>query len=139
MGVSCIVVGVDGTPPSLRALAMAVGVASRERGSVHACFVSRTTVPAVGLAVGVVPVVPGDEEEGGSEVGQLVREELDRAGVAGDFTLCSGDVGREIEALADAYHADLVVVGRSRHPALHLGGVPRRLLGSGRWPVLVVP
>ena len=48
-------------------------------------------------------------------------------------------MARELEALAEACHADLIVVGRSRHPALHLGGVPRRLLAMGRRPVLVVP
>jgi len=116
---------------------MAVGVASREKGSVHACFVSHTPVPAVGLAVGIAPVVL-DEDDGG-ELSRAVREELDRAGVVGDFTMCDGDVGREIEAFAEAHHADLIVVGRSRHPALHLGGVPRRLLNCGRWPLLVVP
>jgi nucleotide-binding universal stress UspA family protein len=138
LAVSSIVVGVDGTAASLRALAMAVGVASREKSFVHACFVSHTTVPAMGLAVGIAPMLP-DEEEDGGDLGRTVREELERAGVRGEFTICTGDVGREIEVLADGCHADLIVVGRSRHQALHVGGVPRRLLATGRWPVLVVP
>lgn len=137
MAVSSIVVGVDGTPPSLRALAMAVGVASREKGFVHGCYVSHTPVPAIGLAVGIAPM-PLDDDDGG-ELGRTVCEELERAGVEGEFTTLTGEVGREIEVLADGCHADLIVVGRSRHQALHLGGVPRRLLSTGRWPVLVVP
>jgi len=53
--------------------------------------------------------------------------------------LDEGDRHDFLETLAEACHADLIVVGRSRHPALHLGGVPRRLLAMGHRPVLVVP
>jgi nucleotide-binding universal stress UspA family protein len=41
--------------------------------------------------------------------------------------------------VASGCRADLIVVGRSRHPALHLGGVPRKLLAMGHRPVLIVP
>ena len=51
--------------------------------------------------------------------------------MVGEFNERSGDVARELETLAEACHADLIVVGRSRHPALHLGGVPRRRPGHG--------
>jgi nucleotide-binding universal stress UspA family protein len=136
--VRSIVVGIDGSETSWRAFAMAVGVARRDHGAVHACFVAHTPMPAVGLAGPIAPLEPGIDDDGG-DLGRSVREELARAGVAGDFMWCTGDVGRVLEVLADACHADLIVVGRSRHPTLHLGGVPRRLLAMGRRPVLVVP
>jgi nucleotide-binding universal stress UspA family protein len=138
VALSSIVVGVDGSATSWRALAMAVGIARREQGSVHACYVAHTPIPAVGLAVPIAPLETGTEEDGG-ELGRSVCEELRQAGVAGEFSFRSGDVGRELELLANACQADLIVVGRSRHPALHLGGVPRRLLAMGKRPVLVVP
>ncbi|HTW08382.1 MAG TPA: universal stress protein [Acidimicrobiales bacterium] len=137
VALASIIVGVDGTDPSWRALAMAIGVASRERGRVHACFVYHIPIPADGFVLAAPAVDLTPEEEG--ELGKTVREELELAGVSGDFTIRSGEIGHELEALADACRGDLIVVGRSRHPTLHLGGVPRQLLTKGRWPVLVVP
>ena len=136
MAVSSIVVGVDGTDPSWRALAMAIGVGRREQATIHVCYVAHMPVPAVGLGVSLAVIDP-DGDTG--DLGRSVCSELSEAGASGDFSIRVGDVGHELELLAEACHADLIVVGRSRHPALHLGGVPRRLLNSGRWPVLVVP
>jgi len=133
-----VVVGIDGSNTSWRAFAMAVGIARRDRGSVHACFVSHTPAPAE-LAVFAVPVPALVDDEGAADLGKEVAAELNSAGVGGDFACRKGDVARELEALAASCQADLIVVGRSRHPALHLGGVPRKLLAMGRRPVLIVP
>lgn len=110
-------------------MAMAVGMAARYGAHVHACLVFQ-------VAFSVPVPVLGEE---GEEMARQVAEELSRAGVAGELTCRNGDVAQELEALAEACRADVIVVGRSRHPALHLGGVPRRLLAMGRHPVLVVP
>jgi nucleotide-binding universal stress UspA family protein len=59
--------------------------------------------------------------------------------VEGLFSCLDGDIASELEAQAERCRADLVVVRRSRHPALRLGGVPRKLLAMGDRPVLVVP
>lgn len=120
-----------------RAFAMAVGVAGREQGWVHACFVSHTPAGAELAALGVP--VPPVVDYNGEDLGRQVSEELVRSGVGGEFECRKGDVARELESLAESCQADLIVVGRSRHPALHLGGVPRKLLAMGRRPVLVVP
>ena len=40
MGIRSLVVGIDGSETSYRAFAMAVTLAVREQGCVHACFVS---------------------------------------------------------------------------------------------------
>ncbi len=133
-----VVVGVDGSMTSWRALAMAVGFAGREHGAVHACFVSHTPAPAE-LAVFALPVPVFVDDEGAADLGRAVADELCHAGVTGDFVCRKGDVARELESVATACHADLIVVGRSRHPALHLGGVPRKLLAMGHRPVLIVP
>lgn len=133
-----IIVGLDGSPASWRAFWLALGVAEREKAFIHACFVFHVPAPAAAdFLVQPAPGLAPDEDRG--ELAQRVTEELQAAGIEGKFTCLEGDVARELEALADRCRADLLVVGRSRHPALHLGGVPRRLLATGRRPVLVVP
>jgi nucleotide-binding universal stress UspA family protein len=134
-----VVVGVDGSETSWRALAVAADVASRYQGAVHACFVWALTATEerAGFSAAPLSSVEGDGDD--ERLGQAVIKELRDAGVEGDFSQREGEIARELEALASASDAELIVVGRSRHPALHLGGVPRRLLAMGHRLVLVVP
>lgn len=133
-----IVVGMDGSPSSWRAFWLALGVAEREKAFIHACFVFHVPGPVFGPMTEPVPGLSPEDEEGG-QLGRKATEELRTAGVDGKFTIVAGDIAQELEALAARCHADILVVGRSRHPALHLGGVPRKLLAMGHRPVLVVP
>jgi nucleotide-binding universal stress UspA family protein len=133
-----LVVGIDGSTPSWRALSMAVGIAARYSARVNACYVWHTPAP-VEAAVFAAPMIPVFGEDDASDLGRQVKEELEAAGVEGEFFCLSGEVSQELERLAERRRADIIVVGRSRHAALHLGGVPRRLLAMGHRPVLVVP
>lgn len=134
-----IVVGVDGSTTSWRAFSLAVCVAKSHGARVRACLVWHTPA-SLEMAAFAMPVLPVlEDEQDGGEVARQVREELALAGVEGDLSCREGDIAHELEVLAEACRADLIVVGRSRHPALHLGGVPRRMLAMGRRPVLVVP
>ena len=129
MAIRSIVVGTDGSDPSYRGFAMAVGLAVREQGCVHACFVSHVPgAAALGGFFAPVPLVSDAESD--EHLAQFVTQELGQASVRGDFTCRSGEVAAELEQLAEDCKADLVVVGRSAHPALHLGGVPRQLLAQ---------
>jgi nucleotide-binding universal stress UspA family protein len=133
-----IVVGLDGSASSWRAFSLALGMAQREKAVVDVCFVFHVPAPTgAGFVVQPVPGLAPDED--GGELGRQATEELQAAGVEGKFTCLEGDVAHELEAFAERCRADMLVVGRSRHPALHLGGAPRRLLAMGRRPVLVVP
>jgi nucleotide-binding universal stress UspA family protein len=124
MAIKSIVVGTDGSETSYRAFAMAVGFAVREQGCVHACFVAHVPgAAALGGFLAPVPLVTYPESD--DRLASFVTEELGQAA--------------ELELLAVSYKADLVVVGRSAHPHLHLGGVPRQLLARGHFPILVVP
>jgi len=134
-----VVVGFDGSTTSWRALCMAIGVAHGQEACVHACYVSHRPVTAELVPMSLPDAFFDDEEGGCAELRAQVFEELARAGARGEFVHADGDVARELEAVAEACSADMIVVGRSRHPAVHLGGVPRRLLAIGRRPVLVVP
>ena len=92
---------------------------------------------ALGGFLAPVPLVTYPESD--DRLASFVTEELGQAHVGGDFTCCSGEVAAELELLAVSCKADLVVVGRSAHPHLHLGGVPQQLLARGHFPILVVP
>ena len=118
---------------------MAIGMARRWEGcTIRICYVSQVTVSAQ-LGAIVMPISPLSGANEAGELKQAVSDELARYSVAGEFNERSGDVARELESLAESCHGDLIVLGRSRHPALHLGGIPRRVLAMGRRPVLVVP
>jgi nucleotide-binding universal stress UspA family protein len=110
----------------------------REQGCVHACFVVHVPAAAtLGGSFAPVPLV--DDAESDDRLAGFVTEELGQAHVDGDFTCRTGEVSAQLELLAESCKADLIVVGRSAHPYLHLGGVPRQLLARGRFPILVVP
>jgi nucleotide-binding universal stress UspA family protein len=133
-----IVIGFDGSPASWRAFFFALGIAQRERAFIHVSFVYHVPAPAAVAPLTVPPPRLLMDEDGG-ELERQATAELSVAGVEGVFASLDGDIASELEAQAERCRADLVVVGRSRHPTLHLGGVPRKLLAMGHRPVLVVP
>jgi nucleotide-binding universal stress UspA family protein len=139
MTVRNIVVGVDGSDASGRALQVAIDVARRYEGAVHACFVWALTATEQRAGFSAAPFSAAEGDRDIEQLGPAVVKELAGAGAKGDFCSREGEIGGELEALASSWDAELIVVGRSRHPALHLGGVPRHLLAMGRRPVLVVP
>jgi len=133
-----LVVGIDGSTTSWRALSMAAGIAARYDAQAHACYVSHVPV-SVDMAAFALPVAPFLDGDDGADLCRQVAKEVEDSGARVDFTCRKGDVAQELEALAESFQADVIVVGRSDHPALHLGGVPRKLLAMGHRPVLVVP
>jgi nucleotide-binding universal stress UspA family protein len=127
-------VGVDGSESSDHALCFAIGLAARERCRVSGCFVS--SLPVVTYPAGVIPV---DYEAWVTELQKRFNDELERADVNGFFYQRTGDVVVELKRIANEQVADVIAVGRTRNPHLHVGSVPRRLLGTPRQPVLIVP
>jgi nucleotide-binding universal stress UspA family protein len=95
------------------------------------------TEERAGFSAAPVSAPEGGRE--GEDLGTQVLKTLHDAGAMGDFTQREGEIARELESLAAITAAQLIVVGRSHHPALHLGGVPRHLLAGGERLVLVVP
>jgi nucleotide-binding universal stress UspA family protein len=55
------------------------------------------------------------------------------------MVVAHGDPAEELERVADACRADLMVVGRSMGMHMLASSVPRRLLHRAHRPVLVVP
>ena len=140
MATTSIVVGIDDSDASRRALAAAVQLAARQRGRIHACYVAHIPASvALGTFAGPAMPVEDDLDEAVEQLRQLVTEELGKAEVGGEFVWRQGDVATELQGLVAALQADLIVVGRSAHPHLHIGNVPSRLITTGGCPVLVVP
>jgi nucleotide-binding universal stress UspA family protein len=135
MGIVSVVVGIDGTESSDHAMHFAIGLAARESARLTACFVSHPLI--VTYPVGLVPV---DFEAYATALDDKFADALEMAGVCGGcFYHRKGDAVVELKRLADEQHADIIAVGRSRHPHLHVGSVPRRLLDTSAHAVLIVP
>jgi nucleotide-binding universal stress UspA family protein len=101
---------------------------------VSACFASQS--PIVVYPTGVVPV---DFEAYATALNTQFTDALKVAGVCGRFYHRQGDAVVELKRLANEQFADIIAVGRSRHPHLHVGSVPRRLLDISGHAVLIVP
>jgi nucleotide-binding universal stress UspA family protein len=141
-GPRSIVVGVDGSPASLRAGAYAAGLARRQR--------SRLTVV---FARSLSPTAPTAYDPTGAALtahtGQLdfiereIVEQIERSVWAVDAHLevRTGPTVDVIIAVAEEVRAEAIVVGGSRRIGYFLlrGPVPVRLIRARRWPVIVVP
>jgi len=134
VGIVSVVVGLDGTESSVHAMDFAIGLAARERARLSACFVSHPLI--VAYPVGLIPY---DWDAYATTLDNQFADELELAGICGDFYHRQGDAVVELKRLADEQLADIIAVGRSRHPLLHVGSVPRRLLDISGHAVLIVP
>ena len=138
-GPGVIVVGVDGSPTSLRAGAYAAGLARRQNARVAVVYVQ--AAPAMSA---YAPSAWSSIEETMVEAADEMRAEVEAAarhhGLPVDFHPVRGDAFTEITRLADELRADAVVVGASTRLGHRLiGSLAVRLVQAGRWPVTVVP
>jgi len=118
-----IVVGVDGTPESLRAAAMAARIASAARAqlvAVHAVPV----VPTFSGVVGIEPI-PDFSPELQEQVVRASREQITRAlakiATVQHLEVASGPAPWLIADIARRRRAALIVLGGKRHGALARG------------------
>ena len=101
-----IVVGYDETEPAKRALARAIEIATAFGSTVIV-----TSVAPIIHGRGIGPIDPVDPPELHREELQHAKALLDEHGIAGELDLALGDPADHIAGLAEARHADLVVVG----------------------------
>jgi nucleotide-binding universal stress UspA family protein len=138
-GPSVVVVGVDGSPTSLRAGAYAAGLACRQHARLVVVHV--LTVPVL---ASLAAAQPWPVEETLADVAEEVRREVTaggtQAGVCAEFVVARGEPFAELCRVATELRADTVVVGASAWPGRRLtGSLAVRLVRCGRWPVTVVP
>ncbi|MCZ2846398.1 universal stress protein [Modestobacter sp. VKM Ac-2978] len=138
-GPRVILVGVDGSPTSLRAAAYAAGLARRQRSRLVAVYVGEP--PSM---IGWVPEAQAIAQDAAAQVGEELRRELQSAaehlGIAVELRTAQGDPVTELSRIADELPADAVLVGASEQAGHRvIGSVAVRLVRVGRWPVTVVP
>jgi len=135
-GPSVVVVGVDGSDSSWRALHYAFGLARRQHSTVVAAFAVTTVTTPDGTPLGQA----GWEAEAAAglraDVAALAREYA----VATDFVCCPGEPVLVLASLAAELRADAVVVGASRPFARRVfGSKAVRAVRRLACPVTVVP
>jgi nucleotide-binding universal stress UspA family protein len=139
-----VVVGFDGSDSSWDALYWACGEARRLGGRTVAVFVAGaagTGIEATASAMTGACFVSSDQLA--REWAQQLRGQTKRfaanQGVHLSFINARGDAAAEILRIANAQHADQIVVGRSRKARHRLAGsLGRRLIGRRNAPVVVV-
>lgn len=142
-GPGAIVVGVDGSPTSLRAAAYAAGLARRQHTKLIAVYArtSPTTLLTLadpsGMATSAVLQTQDDLETS-------LRAELNRQaevwGVDARLVVRQGDPLGVLSAVAKETRADALIVGSSTSVGHRIAGsLAVRLVRCGRWPVTVVP
>ena len=142
-GPIAIMVGVDGSEQSMRALAYAVGLARRQRSRLVAVYVRslRAVVLAVGDRTGAaMETYRQAQDEIESELRALFQASA-QWGIDAVLLVSEGDPFSQLCKVAEELHADALIIGA---PSTGLrqrlaGSLAVRLVRSGRWPVTVVP
>jgi nucleotide-binding universal stress UspA family protein len=119
-----LLVAIDGSPASRRAVQMAAQIAMAERASVYVVHVPRT-----------------DEFNAAEDCEQAALRELAQAGVDAHLEIRGGDAADEIVAAAHSTRAGLLVMGsrgRSAVGGLLLGSVSQDVAARATCPVLLV-
>lgn len=139
MGARRIVVGVDGSDGSLRALVWAVGEAHRNGGTVQAVMAYDWPGTEAAMLAGLGPEGERRRSEDilsqaiESARGQFQQVPIETAAVLGDAARKLAEAAR---------NADLLVVGSHGHGRLHnavLGSVSEGCIRHARCPVVVIP
>jgi nucleotide-binding universal stress UspA family protein len=133
-----VVLALDGSDSSDRALECATGLAKAHSSTVHVVHVVELTV---GRGGGRAPI---NEKDIQAKVEGQAKA-LTAAGVKAEFethTVPAGGPAHVIAEVAANAKADLIITGTRGHTAvvgMLLGSVPQRLLHLAHCPVLVVP
>jgi nucleotide-binding universal stress UspA family protein len=140
-----VVVGIDGSDTSWDAFCWACGETRRLGGRAIAVFVGASSGAASATAAsfaGAVAAYGAIQQSMADQAAQLrdqVRAYGHDHGVDVAFVHTQGDTAKELLRVANAGHADLLVVGRSTKARHHLAGsLGRRLVGRRGAPIIVV-
>jgi nucleotide-binding universal stress UspA family protein len=142
-GPSTVVVGVDGSPTSLRAAAYAAGLARRQRTRLIIVYARKqpTAFVSIADATGLVAV---ESMRAQDEVEAQLREALHTQArildIDARLLVRYGDPLTVLCEVATEVRADAVIVGSSASIGHRIAGsIAVRLVRAGRWPVTVVP
>jgi nucleotide-binding universal stress UspA family protein len=143
-GPGAIVVGVDGSPTSLRALAYAAGLSRRQHAQLIAVYVRgplRTPVALSGwVDAGIVAAEAEAQQDMEDEVWTQIASDVTAWGCGARVVVRNGSPLAELRKVAEDSGADTIIVGASsslRHRLF--GSLGRRLLRCKPCPVTIVP
>jgi nucleotide-binding universal stress UspA family protein len=138
-GPSVIVVGVDGSPTSLRAAAYAAGLARRQGAHLVVVFV-RVHPAVVGMSASTASLYSAAQDQLEGELQDQVIGAAKTRGVSVELVIGRGDAFTELTRIATEVRADAVVVGASTRAGHRLAGsMAVKLVRAKRWPVTVLP
>lgn len=134
-----MLVGVDGSPTSDRALAEAFALAPGLRASVCAVTVVKLVAPT-GEQIGATAALEEAADEVAASMREVLRVSSERTGVRAELVVRRGSVLTELVRAADERPVRMVFVGASTSPGHRLiGALAPRIVRVGRWSVTVVP
>lgn len=138
-----VLVGVDDSPVSMRALRTALRAATLTGGVLRAVTVVRDGT--LELALQAVSITPGGAERRRGASGSVLAHAATlaaQAAVPAETQLVEGEPGPTLVEEAHRWSADLIVVGRAERVGLghaYVGEVTSHVLEFAEAPVLVVP
>jgi nucleotide-binding universal stress UspA family protein len=135
-----LVAGVDGSDGAQRALRWCADLAAKTNAHVHAVHVASSTwlLELAALQFDTRPMIDELREKMTGEWTEVLRDRH----LVYTTDVLQGDPATMLLQTAESQHADLVVVGASRHSGLRdelLGGTAHRLVNLAAVPVVVVP
>ncbi len=143
-GPRAIVVGVDGTPTSMRALAYAAGLARRQRAELIVVYVRsplRTPVALSGwVDAAIVAAEVQAQHDAEDDIWAQIADDAKAWGTGARIVARNGNPLRELRKVAEESGADTIIVGASaglRHRLF--GSLGHRLLRRRPCPVTIVP
>ncbi len=139
-GPSTLVVGVDGSDTSWRALYYAFGLARRQRTTVIAVYAVTAPVGAGVYDATIVDAAEQTNRQISDELQSAIRVLAGDYGVRTEFLSRPGDAVRTLTVIAAERHADALIIGAS-HALIHrlLGSKAVRAVRKRPCPVTVVP
>ena len=143
-GPRAIVVGVDGTPTSMRALAYAAGLARRQRAELIVVYVRsplRTPVALSGwVDAAIVAAEVQAQHDAEDDIWAQIADDAKAWGTGARIVARDGNPLHELRRVAEESGADTIIVGASaglRHRLF--GSLGHRLLRRRPCPVTIVP
>lgn len=139
-----IIVAIDGSEASQKALDTACGLAKTYDAELHLIHSPQveTTAIAVGYSVVDIPVTPEQIAEAGKEVmDAAVAHATELVGKAPEATIADGNPAEDILQAIQLHDADLLVMGRrglGSVASLFLGSVSQQVSRSASCSVLTV-
>ncbi|GHE30830.1 universal stress protein A [Streptomyces capitiformicae] len=139
-GPKVILVGLDGSDSSLRAVAYAAGLARRQQSLLATVYVQPTPAASAALGAPVAGTTDAITEQLVAEIREAAEQVKGIFEVRWAFHTFRGDPYSGLVKAADELQADAVVVGVSEQAGHRfVDSVKVRLVKAGRRPVTVVP